>query len=334
MATTREIRRRIRGVKNISQVTRALEAVSAARVRRAQSAVLASRPYAEKAWEVLTHLSNQAVPGALLHPLLQVRPEIRRVGLVLITGDRGLAGAFTSNMVRATMDYIRNREVPIRMIAVGRKGRDLMYRRGQRIIAEFSRMPAAPSILDVTPIARTALDEFLSGEVDEVVLAYTDFVSTLTQRPTIKRLLPILPGDVGLRATEAYLRADGRRTGPTMEYLYEPSPEGILDSLLPRLTETQIYQAVLESQASEHSARMVAMRNATENANALVDELTLRLNKARQQSITSELLDIAGGAEALARARGQRVAARAESGRERSFEEVLAGYSRQSGMPE
>jgi F-type H+-transporting ATPase subunit gamma len=196
------------------------------------------------------------------------------------------------------------------MITVGRKGRDLMFRRGQRIIAEFSKIPAAPSILDVTPIARTALDEFLSGGVDEVVLAYTDFVSTLNQRPTIKRLLPILPDDVGEQAMAEYLHRDGRRAGPVMEYLYEPSPEAILGMLLPRLTEIQIYQAVLESQASEHSARMVAMRNATENAEALVGDLTLRLNKVRQQSITSELLDIAGGAEALARSRSQRVVER------------------------
>jgi F-type H+-transporting ATPase subunit gamma len=328
MATTREIRRRIRGVKNISQVTRALEAVSAARVRRAQQAVLATRPYSQKAWEVLTHLSRQAMPGALLHPLLQTRDDVRTVGMVLITGDRGLAGAFTSNMVRMTMDYIRRRELPIRMITVGRKGRDLMYRRGQRIIAEFSRLPAAPSILDVTPIARTALDEYLSGEVDEVVLAYTDFVSTLNQRPVVKRLLPLAPP-----AVELPRPGQNGRAAP-MDYIYEPSPEAILNALLPRLTEIQVYQAVLESQASEHSARMVAMRNATENANALVDDLTLRLNKARQQNITSELLDIAGGAEALARSRGQRVAERAESVRERSFEEVLVGYSTHSGMPE
>jgi F-type H+-transporting ATPase subunit gamma len=328
MATIREIRRRIRGVKSIAQVTRALEAVSAARVRRAQQAVLATRPYSQKAWEVLTHLSRQPTPGALLHPLLQVRPEIRTVGLVLITGDRGLAGAFTSNMVRATLDYIQRRGLPVRMITVGRKGRDLMHRRGQRIVAEFSKLPAAPSILDVTPIARAAMDEFLSGAVDEVVLAYTDFISTLTQRPRIKRLLPILPDEVEEQAMGEYLRSDGRRGGPLMEYIYEPSPEAILNVLLPRLTEIQVYQAILESLASEHSARMVAMRNATENAEALVEDLTLRLNKARQQAITSELLDIAGGAEALARARRQKTVGRREPRPERSLEEVLAEYPR------
>jgi len=333
VATTREIRRRIRSVRNISQVTRALEAVSASRVRRAQQAVLATRPYSQKAWEVLTHLSRQAVPGALLHPLLQVRPEIRTVGLVLITGDRGLAGAFTSNMVRLTLDYIHKRGLPIRMITVGRKGRDLMWRRGQHIVAEFSRLPAAPSFLDVTPIARTAIDEFLSGNVDEVVLAYTDFINTLSQKPTVKRLLPILPGEVETQAMGEYLSADGKRTGPLMEYLYEPSAEAILGVLLPRLCEIQVYQAILESLASEHSARMVAMRNATENAEALVEDLTLRLNKARQQSITAELLDIAGGAEALAQSRARKVAARLEDERARALAGMVMGVSHQSRQP-
>jgi F-type H+-transporting ATPase subunit gamma len=298
MATAREIRRRIRSVKNIAQVTRALEAVSASKVRRAQAQVLATRPYAEKSWQVLTDLASQTVPGSLLHPLLTRRPEIETIGIVLLTSDRGLCGAFNYNMIRTTMDFIQDK--PVKLITVGRKGRDLMWRAGYPIIAEFSKLPASPSALDITPIARAAIDDFLQGAVDEVYLAYTDFVNMLKQIPVVKRLLPIQPGEVATQAMGEYVEEVS--TGVTAEYLYEPSPQVILDAVLPRFTELQVYQAVLESLASEHAARMMAMRNATESAEDLIGDLTLSYNKARQQAITSEILDIAGGAEALVKA--------------------------------
>lgn len=300
MATEREIRRRIRSVKNIAQITRALEAVSASRVRRAQAQVLATRPYAEKAWQVLTHLALQPSQDAREHPLLTRRDEIFNVGIVLLTSDRGLCGAFNLNMVRATMDFIENHGKPVHLITVGRKGRDLMWRAGYQIVAEFSRLPANPTALDITPIARTAIDDFLSGRTDEVWLAYTDFVNTLRQKPTVKRLLPIQPGEVETQAVGEYVEDVSALAGA--EYIYEPAPAEILEAVLPSFTELQIYQAVLESLASEHSARMMAMRTATENSEALVDDLTLSYNKARQQAITSEILDIAGGAEALVKA--------------------------------
>jgi F-type H+-transporting ATPase subunit gamma len=296
MASERELRKRIRSVKNIAQVTKALEAVSASRVRRAQAAVLATRPYAAKAHEVLHHLSTQAGGGKLLHPLLEVREPMRRTAVVLITGDRGLAGAYNLNMVRAAMDYARTELAgqELSWITVGRKGRDLLWRRGAKIVAEFTRLPATPSVLDIIAIARVAIEEFLKGDVDQVYLAYTRFINTVAQRPEIKRLLPLTPEDVENHEP---------RSGPAPAYIYEPSAEALLAVLLPRFTELQVFQAVLEALASEHSARMVAMRNATDSATDLVGDLVIARNKARQLSITSDLLDIAGGAEALKKVR-------------------------------
>jgi F-type H+-transporting ATPase subunit gamma len=299
MASAREIRRRIRSVKNIAQVTRALEAVSASKVRRAQQAVTSSRPYSQKAFEILQHLSTQPGPKNRLHPLLEARPEVRAIGLVLITADRGLAGGYNTNVVRAGLDYARSAGAPIRWITIGRKGRDLIIRRGGRVVAEFTGLSANPSINEITPIARAIMDDFLRGEVDQVMLVYTEFVSLISQRPRVRQLLPLTMAGM---AESAGATASANGSGPRTEYIYEPSAIGLLNAILPRFTETQVYQAILEALASEHSARMVAMRNATDNAKALVQDLTLTYNKARQLSITSDLLDIAGGAEALAQA--------------------------------
>lgn len=306
MASERELRKRIRSVKNIGQVTRALEAVSASKVRRAQSQVLATRPYSAKAWELLLHISAQGGVLRDLHPLLDVRPEITTGTVVLFTSDRGLCGAFNTNIARKALDFARMSPWPVSFVAVGRKGRDILYRTRQRIEAEFANITDAPSIRDVTPVARTVMDDFLSGRVDVVYLAYMDFVNTLIQRPVVKRLLPLKPFLGEDQAVVEHLQHEpGNGRGQT-EFLYEPSAAAILDEILPRFTELQIYQAALESVASEHSARMVAMRNATENAAALVDELTLVRNRVRQAGITAELLDISGGVEAQAQAKTQR----------------------------
>ncbi|HEY4688594.1 MAG TPA: ATP synthase F1 subunit gamma [Anaerolineae bacterium] len=297
MATIREIRRRIRSVKNIAQVTRALEAVSASKVRRAQAQVLATRPYAQQAWEVLTSLTQQSGAGPHLHPLLAVRP-VKTIGLIVVSGDRGLCGAYNFNIIRKVMELIRDQSASTRLVTVGRKGRELLVRAGQNVVAEFSNLSAAPAALEITPIGRIVVDDFLGEKIDEVYVAYTTFVSTLSQRPAIKRLLPLKLEAADHVASDLIVGAEtGRLT--RREYLYEPGPEALLGALIPRLIELQVYQAVLESLASEHSARMVAMRNATDSARDLVGQLTLTYNKARQQSITSELLDIAGGAEAL-----------------------------------
>jgi len=278
-----------------------MEAVAASKMKRAQDQVLSTRAYAQKAWEVLTHLASQQAADEAMHPLLQVRP-VSNIGLVFMTSDRGLCGAFNHNMIRRALEFIEaSGETTVQLITVGRTGRNFMLRLGQPIVAEFSDLPDSPRLIDITPIARVAVDSFLDGQFDLVYMAYTDFITTLTQRPTIKRLLPIQPTELETQAMAEYVE-DVR---PTMvsEYIYEPDPRTILDGVLPRFTELQIYQAVLESIASEHSARMVAMRNATESAEELVGGLTLSFNKARQQAITLEIMDIAGGAEALAQAR-------------------------------
>lgn len=297
MATLREVRLRIRSVKNIAQVTRALQAVSASKVRKAVQAVNNTRPYATKAWQVLNHIASQ--PGhANLHPLLAERSEVKNVLVVLVTGDRGLAGAYNTNIVRYVLQRFANSSVPVQYVTVGRKGRDLILRRRQAIVGEFSNIPAAPSFMDVSSIGKLAVSEFLDGKVDEVYLVYTDFISMVRQHPTIKRLLPLQVGDGEKRVVD-FERSEH---GPAAAYIYEPDQFQILDEIVPRFTSLQVYQAILESQASEHAARMLAMKNATDSATALAGALQLEYNKARQQSITSEMLDIAGGAEALAKA--------------------------------
>lgn len=294
MASAREVRLRIRSVKNIAQVTRALQAVSASKVRKAMDAVTHTRPYATKAWQVLTHIAEQ--PGRdTLHPLLTQRDEVRKVVVVLVTGDRGLAGPYTTNIVRYTVNHFGDYPVSVSYITVGRKGRDLMARRGENIIAEFSNLPAAPTFGDVSAIGRLAVDEFLEEQTDEVYLVYTDFVNMVTQVPTVKKLLPL---EVGLEADRVQDFARGER-GASPSYIYEPGQTEILDEIVPRFTALQVYHAILESLASEHAARMVAMKNATDSATDLAAGLQLEYNKARQQGITNEMLDITGGAEAL-----------------------------------
>ncbi|MBN2387471.1 MAG: ATP synthase F1 subunit gamma [Anaerolineales bacterium] len=299
MPSAREMRMRIRSVKNISQVTRALEAVSASKVRKAVAAVQATRAYATKAWQVLTHIAGQ--PGrANLHPLLTARSEIRNAMVVVISGDRGLAGAYNANVIRFTAQHFDQYPIPVRYLAVGRKGRDLLLRRRKPVIAEFSNLPAAPSFADVSAIGRLVVEEFLKGEVDEVHLVYTAFAGMVRQDTQVKKLLPLEFGETQDRV-QAF---EHHRL--TAAYIYEPAEREILDEIIPRFTALQVYQAILESLASEHAARMVAMRNATDNALELVDNLQLAYNKARQQTITNDLLDIAGGAEALAQAISRR----------------------------
>jgi len=295
MANTREVRIRIRSVKNIAQVTRALQAVSASKVRKAMAAMLATRPYATKAWQVLTHIACQ--PGrATLHPLLTPRTVDRTELVVLITGDRGLAGPYNSNIVRYALQNFNSKEIPVNYIAVGRKGRDMLIRRRKSVIAEFSNLPPAPTFSDVSAIGRLAVDEFLSGSADRVFLVYTDFINMVRQVPTMKQLLPLEIGE----GEERVIQFEQAKK-VSAAYIYEPSEEEILDEIVPRFTALQVYQAIMESLASEHAARMVAMKNATDSASDLSSALQLEYNKARQQGITNEILDIVGGVEALAK---------------------------------
>jgi F-type H+-transporting ATPase subunit gamma len=298
MANAREVKQRIRSVKNIAQVTRALQAVSASRVRKAMDAMYNTRPYAKKAWQVLTHIAGQ--PGRdVLHPLLKTRTEIKSVIVIMISSDRGLAGPYNTNILRATLKAFRDYPVPVRYISVGRKGTELLYRQGKEIIADFSGLPAEPTFNDVSPIGRIAVEEFLAGKADEVFLMYTDFVNMVRQDPVQKKLLPL-----EYESPEGLVEAEfTQSTGPHAAYIFEPGETEILDEIIPSFTRLQVFQAVLESFASEHAARMVAMKNATDNATELAGLLQLDYNKARQLSITSDILDIVGGAEALAKSK-------------------------------
>ncbi len=295
MANLRELRRRIRSLRSIAQVTRAMQMVAASKMRRAQAQVLATRPYSEKAQQVLRHLAAQRGAQAALHPLLDVRDEVKSIGLVTITADKGLCGAYNANMARLATRFIEQERRPVQVIAIGRRGASFAARRHWNLIAEYSDLPPQPRMLDISPIVRTVIGAFLEGEVDEVYLGYTHFISTLSQKSMIRRLLPLRTNEnsvTGLVETE-------ETRPPAGDYIYEPDPQIILDAVLPRFTEIQIYQVVLESLASEHSARMVAMRGATESANDLLGNLTLTYNQERQSAITGEMLEIASGVEAM-----------------------------------
>lgn len=314
MPTIREIKRRINSVKNINQVTHALEAVAASNVRKAQNAVLASRAYAQYAYDVLVNVASQS-RGMPLHPLLEVRPEVRAISVLLITGDRGLAGAYNTNVIRRAMRFVEYYQHPVRWVTVGRKGRDAIRRwiaalqseedrpaflKQQEIVAEFSHLPADPDINDVVAIAQVLFDEFLRVPVDEVYIAYTHFINTVTQQPRVLPLLPLRPFEMKTHtAILDLVEPDPAVTMKGRAYIYEPDEATILGEVIPRFTELQILQAIRESMSSEHSARMVAMRNASDSAETLANDLQLDYNKARQLGITSEILDIIGGVEAL-----------------------------------
>ncbi len=289
------MRLRMRSIKNIGQVTKALEAVSASRVRKSQQAMFATRAYAAKAFNILSHLSQQ--PGNLtaLHPLLHQHDKIESVTVVLFTSDRGLCGAYNTNALRTAMAFAKDQTAPVKFVAVGRKGRDLLLRRRFSVSAEFTNLPAYPTYADVSAIGRLLLDDYREGRADKVYLCYTRFVNALRQEPTIQQLLPLDPSTAG----EA---AGGVESHATLAaYSYEPAREELLNVIVPRFAQLQVYQALLESLASEHSARMAAMRSATDNAKDLLGQLQLSYNKARQLSITSDILDIVGGVEALAK---------------------------------
>jgi len=284
MPTLREVKNRIRSVRNIAQITRALEAVSASRVRRAQARVLASRAYAEKAWEILLNV-QAASKSQPLHPLLTERDEIRKVMVVVITSDRGLAGAYNTNILRVAQRFATRLGKPVDYVAVGRKGRDSLARSGATLIASFTDMPAEPKITDIRPIARIAMDAYLGGEVDEVLIAYTDFVNMLAQRPAVLGWLPLTTHTIAQQVAAEYVKYVAVASGGLQNYEYEPSATAVVDEIVPRFTELQLYQALLEAQASEHAARMAAMKNATDNATQLTADLTLQYNKARQAAL-------------------------------------------------
>lgn len=286
-AGVRDFKRRIRSISNTQQITKAMKMVSAAKLRRAQERAESSRPYTETLQETLGRLA--AVSTDIEHPLLDTREDVRKVGYVVITADRGLCGAYNSNIIRVANDAIAadERKVETGIIAVGRKARDFYRKRGH-MDAEFVNLGDNVSYADAKEIAEYIIKAYENEELDEVYLVYARFVNALRQIPTISRVLPIEPP-----------KEDKTIEETSVEYIYEPNARKILLTLLPRYVGSQVYHAMLESKASEQGARMTAMGNATENASEIVDGLTLKMNKVRQAAITDELLDIVGGAEAL-----------------------------------
>jgi F-type H+-transporting ATPase subunit gamma len=283
MPDIRKVRRRIKGVQNIAKITRAMEMIAASKMRKAQERGLQGRPYDEKIRQVIADLA--ALPDiGLQHPLLQ-RRDINKIAVVHITPDRGLCGGLNANLNRQLANFILQQKVPVEVVAVGRKGRDFSTRNACTMCAEFTQLSDRPAYLDTLPISNIVIEEYTKGVVDMVYISYARFISTMVQKPVMQQLLPVQPAEIP--------------GGQNVDYIYEPGAEAVLGSLLPRFVEMEIYHAILESIASEQSARMVAMRNATDSATELIGDLTLLYNKARQESITRELLDIIGGVVAL-----------------------------------
>ena len=290
MPSYRQVKRRIRSVQNTAKITNALQLVAASKMRRAQQRAAAAKPYAERMRAVLGNLAAQvgtAGPGdEAIHPLLERRLG-NRVTVLVVSPMRGLSGGLPGNVNRRVLQTIREQgEAPVQIIAVGKKGRDFAVRAGFRVIAEYLDLGDYPSAADITPIARQVIDEYLSHRADRVLMVFPDFINTVTQRPTVRQLLPVQPPE------------EAQPAGPQIDYIYEPSAREVLAELLPRYIEMQIYEAVLQNVASQYSAQMVAMRNATDNATELLGDLTLTYNKARQAAITTQILEIVAGSSA------------------------------------
>ncbi len=282
MASLRDIRRRIRSVQNTRKITKAMELVAAAKMRRAQERVTAARPYADEITSVMAELMRRS--PEYRHPYLDVR-EVRKRVIILVTADRGLAGALNSNNTRLALREMNSAGVPVSVVTIGRKGRDLMRRLRKDLIADQSQIGDRPTMGDILPAIRVAMEQYENEEADQVDVVFARFVSAGRQEATVRRVLPVDPPE-GAAAVAA-------------DFIYEPEPRAVLDALLPRYVESQVYQAVLENLASEQAARMAAMRNASDNATELIGDLTLTANKLRQATITTELMEIVGGAAAL-----------------------------------
>jgi F-type H+-transporting ATPase subunit gamma len=300
MAQTRDIKRRIKSIGNTKKITKAMELVSAAKMRKATNSVLNSRNYSHLAWELVKQLRERT--DSKFHPLLQINPKTNgKIAVLLITSNRGFCGGFNSQIIQKTLQYFKQEESmgnEVTAIVLGKKGANFLAKNNFNLTAEFEKNNIAPDVEEIRPLAKLLINDFLNGKFTRVVVAYTDFISTLTQKPRIMELLPL-----SLLNEDPYLgrikNLAPEESNANFEYLFEPKPDQVLEELLPRLLEMQIYQAVLEADASEYSARMVAMRNASEAATDMISGLTLAFNKARQGSITAELADISGGRAAV-----------------------------------
>jgi len=283
VANTKDIRRRIKSIRNIGQLTKAMQMVAASKMRKAQNVALAGRPYSRLMNRVLVSLQQRT--DSKLHPLLQVR-EVKKELVVVISTDKGLAGALNTNLLREVANFDPDKTS---YVVSGRKARQFIARTRRDLMADFE-LKDAPAFTETKEIARFCVEKFLSGEVDKVSVLYTHFINTVTQKPVVRTLLPISSFELPQAPAEEAAPADG--TDPMIGYLFEPTPEGVLDVMLPYYLHYQVFQMILDARASEHSARMVAMKNATDNAKQFIKDLTLEYNKMRQASITTELLEI------------------------------------------
>ncbi len=322
MASSRDIKNRIKSISNTKKITKAMEMVAASKMRKAIEAVLRTRTYANLSWLTVLNLSESMNgKSEILHQLLTPRKEIKKVGIILITSNRGLCGGFNAAIINKVHESIKKYQtmgeemvVEAEFVLIGKKGAAI-HHHGQTIVADFPKLDLASEVNEIVPVANLIIGEFLSGKYDKVMVAYTDFVSSSKQIPRVKQLLPIEIDEaddyLGIVGEDTRLGLDKEfiedkeekylHSGKfNYEYTFEPSPEEVLNEMLPRLIEIQLYQALLESNASEHSARMAAMHQATEAAGDMVGELTLSFNKARQAAITSEIAEISAGANALA----------------------------------
>ncbi len=296
MASVQDLKRRVRSVRNTRKITKAMELVASARLRRAQTRIEAMRPYAETMLELIAGVGRAAASVRGL-PLLQQRDQVDAVALVALTGDRGLAGPFNAQILRrafALERELRGEGKTVRFVAVGKKGRSTLAFRRYEVAREFTGFTDRPAYADAQAIAHAVAELYTNGDVDRVVLVYNAYVSPLVQRVTEQEILPI---SAEILETSDEERRDDALRG---DFIFEPEPEEILERLLPVYVETQVYRALLESAASEQGARMTAMRNASKNAGELIDSLTLQMNRARQAEITQEILEVVAGAEALA----------------------------------
>lgn len=320
MANTKEIQHRIKSINNTKKITKAMEMVAASKMRRAVDAVLKTRTYANLSWATILHLSQAVNGDTEKHPLLNKREKIKKVGIVLITSNRGLCGGFNTAIINKVQNSIIKHQhngekvsIEAEFVLVGKKGK-AVHHHGHNIVAEFAKLDLVSEVKEIVPVAKMIIEDYLSGKYDKIMVAYTDYVNTTKQIPRIKQLLPI-----DINAQEEYLGIIGEDTRIGVgkefidkkqekylqdkkfnyEYTFEPSPQEVLDEMIPRLIDVQLFQALLESNASEHSARMTAMHQANESASDLVDELTLYYNKARQADITAEIAEISAGADSL-----------------------------------
>src|SRR5579883_2498176 len=297
MPSTREIKRRIGSIKNISQITRAMQMVATSKMRRAQERVQQSRPYAEQLRAMVSRLARAGAADVGEQAVLMTQRPVRKIGYILITPDRGLCGALPSNINRRAAHSVADEQRALQeqggepagvdFIAVGRKGRDFVVRSPYNLLAEFTNYGDRPGMNDASAIAQVVMDAFIKGDVDVVYLVYARFVNTATQVPTVVKLLPVEPP------------AEEEDEKKSVEYIYEPDPQSLFEALLPRYVDLQVYRGLLEALASQWSAQMIAMKNATDSAKELLEDLNLTYNKARQASITTQILEVVTGAEAL-----------------------------------